>query len=39
MCIRDRLYIVLYVRGLGSARSTVWTLAFLLNIAILFIPR
>ncbi|MEO5736008.1 MAG: MAPEG family protein [Variovorax sp.] len=33
------VYIVLYVRGLGSARSTVWTLAFLLNIAILFIPR
>lgn len=33
------VYIALYVRGWGSARSTVWTLAFLVNIAILFIGR
>jgi uncharacterized MAPEG superfamily protein len=32
-------YIALYIRGLGSARSAVWTLAFLANIAILFVGR
>ncbi|MDB5730622.1 MAG: hypothetical protein JWQ03_517 [Variovorax sp.] len=30
------VYIVLYVRGLGSLRSAVWLLGFLVNIAILF---
>ncbi|WP_162589755.1 MAPEG family protein [Variovorax sp. RA8] len=31
------VYIALYIRGFGTARSTVWALAFALNIAILFI--
>ncbi len=31
------VYIVLYVRGLGSLRSAVWLLGFLVNIAILFV--
>lgn len=30
------VYIALYIRGHGSLRSAVWTLAFLVNIAILF---
>jgi uncharacterized MAPEG superfamily protein len=33
------IYIALYVRGLGSARSAVWALGFLVNIAILFVGR
>jgi uncharacterized MAPEG superfamily protein len=33
------VYIALYVKGAGSARSTVWALAFLVNIAILFVGR
>ncbi|RYF63332.1 MAG: glutathione metabolism protein, partial [Comamonadaceae bacterium] len=33
------VYIALYVRGLGSARSAVWAVAFLVNVAILFIGR
>lgn len=33
------IYIALYIKGLGSARSAVWTLAFLVNIAILFLAR
>jgi len=33
------VYIALYVKGLGSARSAVWALAFVVNIAILFAGR
>jgi uncharacterized MAPEG superfamily protein len=33
------VYIALYIRGFGTARSTVWALAFVLNIAILFAGR
>ena len=30
-------YIALYIKGLGGARSAVWALGFLVNIAILFV--
>lgn len=33
------IYIALYIKGVGSARSAVWALAFLVNIAILFLSR
>lgn len=33
------IYIVLYIRGFATARSAVWTLAFAVNIAILFAGR
>lgn len=33
------IYLALYIKGIGSARSAVWTLAFLVNIAILFLAR
>jgi uncharacterized MAPEG superfamily protein len=33
------VYIALYIRGFGSARSAVWALAFAVNIAILFAGR
>ncbi|MDR6535312.1 MAPEG family protein [Variovorax soli] len=33
------IYIVLYIRGLGTARSAVWALAFAVNIAMLFAGR
>ncbi len=33
------VYIALYIRGVGGARSAVWALAFLVNIAILFLAR
>ncbi|WP_295980760.1 MAPEG family protein [uncultured Variovorax sp.] len=33
------VYIALYIRGVGSARSAVWALALLVNIAILFLAR
>ena len=33
------VYIAVYVAGLGSVRSAVWTLGFLVNIAILFAGR
>jgi len=33
------VYIALYIRGFGTSRSTVWALAFVLNIAILFAGR
>ena len=33
------IYLALYIRGIGSARSAVWALAFLVNIAILFLAR
>jgi len=33
------VYIALYVRGAGAARSAVWALAFAVNIAILFVGR
>ena len=32
-------YIAFYIRGWGTARSTVWALGFAVNIAILFIGR
>jgi uncharacterized MAPEG superfamily protein len=32
-------YIALYIGGIGAARSAVWALAFLVNIAILFAGR
>jgi uncharacterized MAPEG superfamily protein len=31
------LYIMMYVSGLAALRSTVWTVAFCLNIGILFV--
>jgi uncharacterized MAPEG superfamily protein len=33
------IYLGLYIRGIAAARSTVWALAFLVNIAIFFIAR
>jgi len=33
------IYLGLYIRGAPSARSAVWALAFLVNIAILFLAR
>lgn len=33
------VYIALYIKGLGSARSVFWALAFMVNIAILFVAR
>jgi uncharacterized MAPEG superfamily protein len=33
------VYIALYIKGLGSARSAVWALAFLVNMAIVFAGR
>lgn len=33
------VYLGLYIRGAASARSAVWALAFLVNIAILFLAR
>ncbi|MEZ2293882.1 MAPEG family protein [Variovorax sp. RCC_210] len=33
------IYIALYIKGVGGARSAVWALAFLVNIAILFLAR
>ncbi len=33
------IYLGLYIRGAASARSAVWALAFLINIAILFLAR
>ena len=35
----DMVYIALYIRGFGTARSTVWALAFAVNIVILFAGR
>ncbi|CAN7142352.1 MAPEG family protein [Variovorax sp. LjRoot84] len=32
-------YIALYIAGIGTARSAVWALAFLANIAIVFAGR
>ena len=32
-------YIALYIKGIGMARSTVWALAFLVNMAIVFAGR
>ncbi|MEJ7688322.1 MAG: MAPEG family protein [Variovorax sp.] len=32
-------YIALYIKGLSTARSAVWALAFIVNIAILFAGR
>ncbi|MDB5827733.1 MAG: glutathione metabolism protein [Variovorax sp.] len=31
------IYIAMYVRGMSSARSAVWAIGFLVNVAILFI--
>lgn len=33
------IYLALYIRGAPSARSAAWALAFLVNIAILFLAR
>jgi uncharacterized MAPEG superfamily protein len=33
------IYIAMYIKGIGSVRSAVWALAFLVNIAILFLAR
>ena len=33
------LYLALYIAGIGAARSAVWALAFLVNIALLFAGR
>ncbi|MBT2325073.1 MAPEG family protein [Variovorax paradoxus] len=32
-------YVALYIKGLGSVRSAVWALAFLVNTAIVFAGR
>jgi uncharacterized MAPEG superfamily protein len=33
------LYIAFYMAGIGAARSAIWALAFLVNIALLFAGR
>ena len=33
------IYLGLYINGIGGARSAVWALGFLVNIAILFLAR
>ena len=33
------IYIAVYIKGIGSVRSAVWALGFVVNIAILFIAR
>jgi len=33
------VYIAAYIKGIGSIRSAVWALGFLVNIAILFLSR
>jgi uncharacterized MAPEG superfamily protein len=33
------VYIAVYIAGLGTVRSTVWTIAFAVNVAILFAGR
>ncbi|WP_431130987.1 MAPEG family protein [Variovorax paradoxus] len=33
------IYIAAYIKGIGSVRSAVWALGFLVNIAILFVAR
>ncbi|MGJ3704714.1 MAPEG family protein [Variovorax sp. AFSI2.2] len=33
------IYIAAYITGIGSVRSAVWALGFLVNIAILFLAR
>jgi len=33
------IYLAIYIKGLGSLRSAVWALAFLVNIAILFLAK
>ena len=33
------IYIAAYIKGIGSVRSAVWALGFLVNIAILFLAR
>ena len=33
------LYIAAYIKGIGSVRSALWALGFLVNIAILFVAR
>jgi len=33
------IYIAAYIKGIGSVRSAIWALGFLVNIAILFLTR
>jgi len=33
------IYIAAYIKGVGSVRSAIWALGFLVNIAILFLAR
>ena len=33
------IYIAIYIKGIAAARSAVWALAFLVNIAILFLAK
>ncbi|HWT21143.1 MAG TPA: MAPEG family protein, partial [Variovorax sp.] len=33
------IYIGVYIKGIGSVRSAVWALGFVVNIAILFLAR
>ena len=33
------IYLAIYLKGLGGVRSAVWALAFLVNIAILFLAK
>jgi len=33
------IYLAIYIKGLGGVRSAVWALAFLVNIAILFLAK
>ena len=33
------IYIAAYIKGIGSVRSAIWALGFLVNIAILFLAK
>lgn len=33
------IYIAIYIKGIGAVRSAVWALAFLVNVAILFLAK
>lgn len=33
------MYLAAYIKGLGGVRSAIWALAFLVNIAILFLAK
>jgi uncharacterized MAPEG superfamily protein len=33
------IYLAIYIKGIGGVRSAVWALAFLVNVAILFLAK